>query len=86
MTQTKVIHFKKHKEDQEMGDLLSQMHGLNIWDSTYTILHAQLHRQWPTIANDYPKPELVSAMPQPTTYSYQAPLAAPNPNTLPQWS
>jgi len=69
-----------------MGDLLSQMHGLNIRDSTYTILHAQLRRRWPTIANDYPKPELVSATPQPATYSYQAPPAAPNPNTSPQWS
>jgi len=69
-----------------MGDLLSQMHGLNIWDSTYAILHAQLCRRWPTIANDYPRPELVSATPQPATYSYQAPLAAPNPNTLLQWS
>jgi len=42
MTQTKVVRFKKHKEDQEMEDLLSRMHGLNIQDSTYTILHAQL--------------------------------------------
>ena len=85
-TQTKIVRFKKHKEDQEMEDLLSKMHGLNIRDSTYTILHAQLHCRWPSIANDYPKPEAVSAAPQPATYSYQAPPAPPNSNASQQWS
>ena len=69
-----------------MEDLLSKMHGLNIRDSTYAILHAQLRRRWPTVANDYPKPELVSAAPQPTTYSYQALPAPSNANSSQQWS
>ena len=69
-----------------MEDLLSQMHGLNIRDSTYSILHAQLRHRWPSVANNYPKPDLVSVAPQPATYTYQALLTPPNPNTSSQWS
>ena len=30
----------------------------NVRDSAYAILHAQLQCCWPSVANDYPKPEL----------------------------
>ena len=64
-----------------MEDLLSKIHGLNIHEANYTILHAQLRRRWPNIANDYPKPELPSTAPPPATYMYQAPPPPTNANT-----
>ena len=48
------------------------MHGLNIREQAYALLHRQLCCCWPLVANNYPKPELprVSA---PAAYTYQAP-------------
>ena len=68
-----------------MEDLLSKMHGLNIREANYAVLHAQLRRRWPTIADNYPKPELPSTAPPPATYVYQAPAPPTNASAAQQW-
>jgi hypothetical protein len=78
------VRFKQQDKDWEMEDLLGRMHGLNIRETTYALLHGQLRRRWPSVADDYPKPELPLAPKPPTTYAYQAPLPV-NPTVAPQW-
>jgi len=67
-----------------MEDLLSKMHGLNIREANYAVLHAQLCCRWPNIADDYPKPELPLTAPPPATYAYQAPPPT-NASAAQQW-
>ena len=40
--QTRTVRFKKQEDNQNMEELLSKMHGLNVRDSVYAILYAQL--------------------------------------------
>jgi len=68
-----------------MEDLLSKMHSLNICEANYAVLHAQLRRRWPNIADNYPKPKLPSTALPPTTYAYQALPPPTNTNAAQQW-
>ena len=67
-----------------MEELLSKMHGLNIQEQAYALLHGQLRHHWPLVANDYPKPELPSIS-APTAYAYQAPPPPIIPTAPPLW-
>src|SRR6266850_1211933 len=83
--QTRTVRFKQQDEDREMEDLLSRLHGLNIREQAYALLHGQLRRHWPLVANDYPKPELPSVSVSPATYAYQAPPPPVIPTAPLQW-
>jgi hypothetical protein len=58
--ETKTVHFKNHlrkSEDQELEELIGQLHGLDIWDSAYTAGYARLAHHFSNAAKVVPKPE-----------------------------
>jgi hypothetical protein len=87
---TKTVHFKNRSnkdEDRELEDLVTQLHGLRTWDSSYAAVYARLAHRFPNATRDIPKPEyqrngststsyLHQAAP---TYSYQTTAAPPPP-------
>jgi hypothetical protein len=57
---TKMVRFKDRStkdEDQELGDLVTQLHGLRTWDSGYAAVYTRLAHHFPNATRDIPKPE-----------------------------
>jgi hypothetical protein len=84
----------RKNEDQELEDLVGQLHRLDIRDSTYVAGYARLAHHFPNAARDMPKPEYQQAtmattsflhqvVPLPPTpmYSYQTATTPPPPPT-----
>jgi hypothetical protein len=58
--ETKTVRFKDRSlknEDQELEDLVTQLHGLRAWDSSYAAVYARLAHRFPNATRDIPKPE-----------------------------
>ena len=58
--ETKTVRFKNRppkSEDQEIEELIGQLHGLDTRDSAYTAGYARLAHHFPNAAKVVPKPE-----------------------------
>ena len=58
---TKTVRFRepntpKNADDQELGDLIQQMHGLSVHDAGYSALYVLCKRRFPDVAQDLAKP------------------------------
>ena len=73
--ETKTVRFKNRppkSEDQELEELIGQLHGLDTWDSAYAAGYARLTHHFPNAAKVMPKPEYRQATP--STYLHQVAL------------
>jgi len=74
------VQFKDtpHEEEQEMEDLIRQLHSLLVQDPSYAVLYAQCATRFPSAMMSIPKPEYRTRTTA-TTYLYQttAPLPPP---------
>jgi len=82
---TRSVRFKDtlRKVDQEMEDLIRQLHSLSVRDSSYAVLYARCATRFPDTMMSIPKLEYRMSATA-TTYSYQT--AAPLPPPSQSWS
>jgi hypothetical protein len=76
--ETKTVHFKNHppkSEDQEIEELIGQLHGLDTRDSAYAAGYARLAHHFPNAAKVVPKPKYWQAAP--STFLHQIVPPAP---------
>ena len=73
----------REEEDQELVDMIVQIHGLNVREKAYAVLYTRCMDRFPDIADRLPKPEIVeSTSSLSDTYSYHT-SAPPPPATQP---
>ena len=83
--ETRSVRFKDipREEDQEMEDLIRQLHSLPVRDPSYAVLYARCATRFPDAMMSIPKPEYRTSATA-TTYSYQT--TAPPPPPPQPWS
>jgi hypothetical protein len=73
--ETKTVCFKDRSnkdKDHELKDLVTQLHGLRMWDSSYAAVYAQLAHRFPNTTRDIPKPEYQRNSSTSTSFLHQA--------------
>jgi len=65
----------REEEDQEIDDLVHQLHGLSAQDLAYKVLYARCAHRFPNVAQTLPMPDYSQNTSSPSTFTCQTPSA-----------